>query len=310
MKNILLSLFLFGVVFFAFDKLFIILMDRSADAEYDKRLEKVLNGEISTDILVTGSSRGGRDIMACQLEENTGLSVYNFCYPGSNVYFHRFILETFLKYNEPPRFLLLVVDDYNELIPVERSIFRKDRLYPLVKYPDIRKELANLENREEWLSRFFITFRLNKNNFDIRQKHPTPLDTIMHCGSMPVPFQKTDCSWDFDSGERLYPAHLEDPGMVRAYLDIMELCQHYRIKPVIIFPPNYQSHSVSFESRIRELSGDLASYYIYDSLNPVYTDRNYYYDVEHLKLEGAEIFTQELSTYQDSLFNRYLTAGR
>ena len=79
------KLLLFAAIFLIFDKLFLIVANKSAEAEIDKRLEYLVNGQINKDIVVIGSSRGARDIIAGQIEEKTGLSAYNMCYPGSNV---------------------------------------------------------------------------------------------------------------------------------------------------------------------------------------------------------------------------------
>ena len=85
------KLLLFVVLFLVYDKLFIIMTHFSAEAEIDKRLEYLVNGQISKDVVIIGSSRGSRDIIAGQIKDETGLSSYNLCYPGSNVEFHDFI---------------------------------------------------------------------------------------------------------------------------------------------------------------------------------------------------------------------------
>jgi len=88
MKGLIIKLLFFLVLFLAFDKIFILVANRSANAEADKRLELLLNGRINKDLIIAGSSRGSRDIIASRIEEMTGLSSYNLFYPGSNVVFH------------------------------------------------------------------------------------------------------------------------------------------------------------------------------------------------------------------------------
>ncbi|MCD4723239.1 MAG: hypothetical protein K8R63_00245 [Bacteroidales bacterium] len=301
MGKFAIKLLLFAVIFLIFDKLFIIVAHFSAEAEANKRLEYLVNGEVNKDIIIIGSSSGSRDIIASQIEETTGLSTYNLCYPGSNVEFHEFIMRTLVKFNEPPEIAMLVVDDNTELLHNETTNFRKDRLYPLVKYPYIWRELSQRDERDKLFSHFLILNRLNKYNFDIRKKRFTPIDTIQDCGSMPISWKPEDMDFEYVSGERPYPVGEELPEKVEAYKKLIETCKTNNINLVVVFPPFYQTHSESFEKRIRQLSGDGVYYYLYNTENPVYRYKDNYFDESHLMQNAAIEFTGELITYLNDL---------
>lgn len=301
MKKYALGLILFSVLFVVYDKAFIIIANLSANAEIDKRLEYLLNGEINKDVIIVGSSTGSRDIIAGQIEDKTGLSVYNLCYPGSNVEFHEFILKTLLKFSEPPKLLMLVVDDENELLYDETTAFRNDRMYPLVKYRFIRNELVSRGDKDWFFSKFLILHQLNKANFDIRQKKFTPLDTIMACGSMPITWQREGRDWNYISEQRHYQQEKELPEKVTAFNQIIETCRSHNIDILVIFPPIYKKHSNSFEERIRHLVGPGADFYVYDTANPIYHQKDYYYDETHLLRNAAVVFTNEIIICLDSL---------
>ena len=301
MWKLVTRLLLFAGIFLIYDKIFIIVENRSAETEIDKRLEYLINGGINKDIIITGSSRGSRDIIAGQIEKETGLSAYNLCYPGSNVEFHEFILRTLIKFNAPPKFILLVVDDYTELFYDEITTYRKDRLYPLVKYSYIRQELINLGDKDKFLSIFFILHRLNKYNFDLSKKKFSPQDTIIDCGTMPISWQRKGRKWHYITGERTYPEDNEVIEKICAYNEIIKLCKSKNIRLVIVFPPNYQVHSKSFENRIKQLSGDNAYFYISNTENPIYRNKDYFYDESHLMKNGAIIFTDEIILFLNDL---------
>lgn len=301
MKKFAFKLLLFGCIFFAFDKVFILIANRSADAEIDKRLEYLINGDINKDIIVVGSSRGARGIIASRLECETGLSAYNLCYPGSNVEFHEFIIRTLLKFNDAPSIILLVVDDNTEFLANTGIIFRRDRLYPLVKYPYVREELINLGFKDKLLSKLLVLHQLNKANFDLRDKTFSPLDTIMSCGSMPISWKKQGedpfLIMTYDS----YSTSKEVDDYLESYDEIMKMCTSYKIKLVIVFPPLIRTHSIPFEERIRTVTGENADIYIYDTLNLRYKNSDYYHEGGHLIRKGAEIFTNELGHYISNL---------
>ena len=300
MKRFAYKLLLFAAIFFIYDKLFFIVAERSAAAEVDKRLEYLIRGEINKDIIVLGSSRGARAILAGEIEKQTGFSAYNLCYPGSNVEFHEFLMRVLVKYNDPPKVLLMVVDDdtYFFKSTAGTIIFRKDRLYPLVKYPYIRSEMVSLGEKDRVLSELLVLYRLNKSNFDLRKKQFTPVDTILSCGSMPI-------SWKSRNGEdrylvnyeRDYPIDEEIPEKVDAFKKIVSACDEHNINLIVVFTPIRRAHSNSFEERIRELTGESGAIYVYDRENPAYRDAEYYHDGGHLLNTGAEIFTRELSDY-------------
>jgi hypothetical protein len=301
MKKFAISLIIFTFLFLAYDKLFIPVAGLSADAEIDKRLEYLIKGEINKDIVIIGSSTGSRDIIAGQIEDSTGLSVYNLCYPGSNVEFHEFIFRTLITFNKPPRLLLLVVDDDKELLYDETTTFRNDRLYPLVKYYYIRQELINRGEKDKFFSKFLVLHQLNKANFDLRKKRFTPLDTILDCGSMPISGQRKGREWKYDSDEKIYNMENELPPKVTAFKEIIETCYDLNIEILIIFPPLYKIPDMSFVSRIKELSGSGAYFYIYNTDDPVYKDKSYFYDESHLIRKAAVKLTNEIIFCLDSL---------
>jgi hypothetical protein len=301
MMKLAAKLLLFAAIFFIYDKIFLIVANLSAENECDKRLEYVIKSEINKDIIIAGSSRGARDVIAGRIEDRTGLSTYNLCYPGSNVEFHSFILRTLVKFNKSPRIVLLVVDDNSEFKLKEKVAFRKDRLYPLVKYSYIRQELIDIGIKDKYLSKFFVLHQLNMYNFDLRKKRFSSLDTIKNCGSMPISWQRKNRDWNYVSGDRIYLEDNEIIEKINAYKEIIETCKSNDIVLVVVFPPNFQTHSKSFENRIRQLSGTDVIYYIYDNKNPIYTDKNYFYDEEHLKLNGAIVFTDELINFLNKL---------
>ena len=75
----------------------IFLREKSSKLEVDNRLEKIITGKIKADILVFGSSRGARSVIASQISDSLHTSAYNLAFPGSDITFHSFLLEQLLK---------------------------------------------------------------------------------------------------------------------------------------------------------------------------------------------------------------------
>ncbi len=296
MVKFVFKIFLFLIVFFILDKLFLIVTHYSAEAEVDKRLELVVTGQMEKDIIIAGSSRGSRDIIAKQLEDSLGLSAYNLCFPGSDVRFHEFLAKSLLNFNKPPKCVLLVVDDDQELTDDSAILFRKDRLYPLAKYEYIWEALAIEEGKNPFVSRFLVLDRLNKYNFDLRKKKFTELDSILNCGSMPISWYRDDWEYEY-CVDNEYNIDDEVPSKVIAFLNMIKLIESSGSELVVVFPPNFKSHSIDFENRIKELSGDSVDFYVYNVSDSVYLRKESFFDESHLMKHSAKIFTNEITNY-------------
>lgn len=294
MKNFIIKLVLFGFIFFVLDKFLIVIRNSAPDNEVDKRLEWLIKGEINKDVVILGSSRGARNIIASQIEEATNLSTFNLSYPGSNIEFHEFLLRTLLKFNKKPKQVILVVDEPYELTEIESLNFRFDRLYPLVKYDYIREELISRGEKNIILSKLFVLHQLNKSNFDLRKKTFQPQDTVKSCGSMPLTEQRKGRKWTFDKLQEQYTIEKEEENKVNAFKSFVSICKEENVSLAIAFPPNFRSYNKSFDSRIKQLIGNDAGFIIYDSLNRAYFDKSFFYDEAHLLRAGAEIFTNEI----------------
>lgn len=297
MRNFIFKLFLFILCFLVFDKVFLILTNELAENEDDKRLESLINGEINKDIIIAGSSRGSRGIIASRIEERISFSVFNLCYPGSDVEFHEFIVRALVKFNTPPKILLLVVDDNLEFLLNNKISFRKDRLYPLVKYPYIRKELSKRENKSKFILDICVLSRLNKASYNFRTVGVSLLDSIMSCGSMPISQKWQERNLEYYSEDRKYSLNGEISVKCSAFVNIINLCEMNSIKVVVVFPPNFQTHSKSFEERIRNMCDEKVYFYIYNQKNPIYKNQDYFYDEDHLMKSAAIVFTDEIIDY-------------
>lgn len=285
---------IFLICFFIFDKLFYLLVLTLPQLEADDRLEKLIEGEINKDIIIIGSSRGARNIIAGQIENSLNMTAYNLSYPGSDVVFHEYILRTLIETQSIPQIILFVVDDPGELLPSETISFRFSRLYPLVRYNSVIDELIK-QGDKNVLSKLFILFRLSRSNFDFKVRQFSKLDTIIKCGSMPISFQNKERLFHFDFNSQKYNEDQEISKKVDSFKIIKELCEKSNIKLWLVFSPNYRRHNKLFENRLRKLAGPDVYYYIYDTLNVRYFEESYFYDEGHLQKCGAKIFTEEIT---------------
>ena len=297
MKKFVKSILIFGIAFFLLDKFFIFFIITSAEKEVDKRLELVINGKINKEIVVFGSSRGARNIIASEIEKETGYSAYNLSYPGSNIEFHEFAIRSLLKFNKIPKVILLSVDYPMAFLPDSVLNFRLDRLYPLVKYSYINNELIARGEKNLLMSHLFALSRMNKYIINLKQKKFMPKDTVYSDGSMPISFQKPNENWDKAKTIKKYNSLKELKIKREAFQKIITMCKENNIRLILVSPPLLDSMDSEFKARLKLLTSNTIEILECDSQNPIYKDKNYYYDKTHLNTKGALIFTKEITLY-------------
>jgi hypothetical protein len=301
MKKFIKNILVFGLVFFVLDKILIFFIIASPEKEVDKRLELVINGKINKEIVIFGSSRGARNIIASEIEKETGYSTYNLSFPGSDIEFHEFAVRSLLKFNKKPKVILLSIDYPMAFLPDSILNFRLDRLYPLVKYNYINDELVARGEKNLIMSNLLALSRMNKSNFNLRQKKFMPKDTVYSDGSMPIRFQKPDENWDKPKMFKKYNSANELKIKLEAFQKIIALCQENDIRLILISAPLFDPMDSAFKDRLRVLTSNKLELLESNSQNPIYKDKNYYYDRTHLNTKGATIFSNEIAQYLKSI---------
>ena len=295
MKQFLKNGILFFILFFVIEKGVYYILDKSSEREYDKRLEYVIKGEMNKDLIVLGSSLGGGNIIAGQIEKETGYSAFNLSYQGADIMFKEFILKTLLKFNKPPKKIILAVDSPYEFIDKSTLNFRLDRLYPLSKYNYINAELIRQEENSI-MSKLFYLARVRTSNFKTELINPPSLNPFESCGSRPV-IKNTQKDFVFSEAFSKYTITDEMPEKLKAFKEIQTLCKAYNIQLIFAFSPNYYNFNSKFKNRFEELMLSENKIIVYDSLNPVYRKKDNFYDALHLKKESAKVFTSEISEF-------------
>ena len=298
MKKFSIKLLLFVICFWAFDKVFLIIRDRAPSLEVDQKLERVLQGKFNHDVLIFGSSLSASGVYAQQLGDSLHCTAYNLSSPGSDIDYTEFILRQFVSHkNKKPKLLVLAVNEPVELFYNKIVNFRFDRIYPLMKYPEIRDEMIVRGEKNKYLSELFVLHQLNKSNLDIRQRHFTLYDTILPCGSMPSSAVTSNFPGGYYDGNRPYQFELELSYKVKKLESFINICNKENIKLLIVFMPRFHTRNFNFEKRIHDIAGSKALYYGHNQNVEAYKNRKYFEDAAHLNFKGARVYTAELAQY-------------
>lgn len=295
MKRFLLHIALFVLLFLIIDQIFYVFIAHAPKKEDDKRLQYVLDGQMNKDVIILGSSRGANNIIAKQLEDSTGWSTYNLSYRGSNIEFQEFLLKTLLKYNKPPKYLLLVIDNGPEFKTVSTLNFRYDRLFPLKKYTYINDYLVS-HHKQNVLSKYLNLSRVKRKDFSWSPKPVLPINVLTSHGSK-INALDSDSTIVYKEEIKPYDTLDEDIKKLNAFKSIQHMCDTNGIQLIYVFPPNFVAFNTNFYKRFKELDVDTNNVMIYDQKELKYRNYKYFRDESHLNKFGAEVFTKELSEY-------------
>ena len=84
-----------------------------------------------------------------------------------------------------------------------------------------------------------------------------------------------------------------------AFKKIQHLCKKNGIELIYVFSPSFMEFDTAFYNRfLKEV--DEKNVMVYDSLNPIYKNTDYFYDESHLLEKGAEVYTNEIITFIQS----------
>jgi hypothetical protein len=295
MKRFLITFLVFTTLFFITEKASWYFVNNAPNRESDRRLEAVLKGGFNKEILIIGSSRGANNVLACQLETETGLTTYNLSYIGTNLNFHEFILSSYLKFNKAPKQLLLFVDHKHTFKETKSLFFRYDVLFPFAKYEYINNKLIQ-DDKQSYASKVIALLRLKRNDFSIKKKKTAVNQWLTFCGSKPNTVKKKK-EFEFIKTIETYESSSETQLLLKSFYNIQKLCKTNGIDLVIVNSPSFSTFNSGFNTRLNNLKWPENRSFIYDTLNPIYKNINYFNDPSHLFLNGAKVFTSEISTF-------------
>ena len=303
MKKFLIRLVIFTVFFFLVDKLFIFVRNAGPQLEVDRRLEMILEGQINAEVLVFGSSRGARSVIAQRFIDSLGVSAYSLAYPGSDVTFHEYLLRQTLevKGNKKPKTVILVVDDSDELKPAKSLKFRFDRMYPLVKYKSVRDEMVKRKEKKPIITELLVLHQMNKSNFLFKQRKFTKNDSIMPCGSMPISHQKKTFDKKYNTEIYNYTREDELIQKIKAFRAFKDHCKDNNIQLIVAIPPNFRKVTIGFVPRLKQVMDGHGTIFMYNETRPEYSNPDFFFDNTHLQKAGPEIYTMELVHYYKEL---------
>lgn len=260
------------------------------DREVDKRLELILEGKINKEILIFGSSRAQHNLYADIIQDSLKQSAFNLGYRGCNIDFQVFLLKTVLKHNKKPKIIILTVDYDREFLEEKTLQFRYDKLYSLVKYPEITNELIFRKEISPFAVGLFSA-RIGWEQF-LKPKPITRYDNWTKAGTVLLNFTAANFDKKITQSKKYNPK-FELTERLATFGEFQTICKKENIQLYVLVPPNFVIQNEEFVNRVKDLLIDKNTKFYFEN-SQLFKNSHYFYDRSHLNKKGTIEYTHQL----------------
>jgi hypothetical protein len=266
---------------------------------------RIVNGQINADILVTGSSRALTHFDPRIIERATGQTGYNIGINGSQIDMQVAVFKTYLTHNAKPRLLVHSLDSFT-FVTSHGEVYFPGQYLPYLNEPDIYDALKRIDPHT-WKARYLPLYGYSVQ--DMNFTWVKGLAGVM--GWNPAEdryqgFQPRHSSWtgDFErfressrSGVRF---EIEAAG-VQQLEEMLRLAQAQGIRVLLVYSPVYhemqalETNRPEIFARFRELAARYGAALWDYSQSPVSLRKEYFYNSQHLNAGGAAVFSEEFA---------------
>jgi hypothetical protein len=266
----------------------------------DTRIQKIINHEINSDIIILGSSRALNNYSPQALQKGTGKTCYNLGFSGSNVIFHEEILKLVLSKSKKPELIVYNIDDAGTLFTNEGISFRFDILYPFVENNDVNSIVCEQNKKALWATYLCRTYRHNVNFVNAvryllngKEDLDIMVSNIDSMGANLIPVGASKAKASFLKTRILPEAQDLNMDYINSFVNIQKICAANNIKLVVCFPPLLMKPMQGFENRIKKLL--LPSTYSFSFSSRFTQNPELFLNPDHLNCDGAFVFSDSLS---------------
>ena len=262
--------------------------------------------KIDVDVAIYGGSRAWTQINAPMISDSLNKSSYNFGVDGHNFQLQYLRHLEYLKYNSPPKTIILSVDfatlqkrkdlyNYSQLLPY---MLWNDTIY---KYTKDYEGFSNTDYKIpliRYIGEFslFLKSTLNKD----RKKRIQG-------------YSGRSKNWnnDFNNAQKKIKKQVykTDSSTVSLFNDFLRTCKKSDINVILVYTPFYhegfdfiEKHQEIINS-FKEIANKYQLSFIDYSKDSICYDKQFFYNSAHLNKKGADLFTNKLI---DTLNEYYL----
>ena len=265
---------------------------------------RVVQGAVNAEILVTGSSRALVHYDPRVLSAQTGLRTFNLGRNGSQTDLQLSVLKTYLDHNTAPRLLIHNLDLYS--FATSHEIYDPAQYLPYLDEPALYDAVSRVYP-DAWKWKHLPLY-----GYLVADLRFTWLLGLKRMVGLNPPEDHIDgfvarpWSWtgDFEKFRRDHPHGIRtaiEPQGVRDLEALLALARERGIRVLLVYSPEYheiqplQLNRERIFTKFRELSARYGATLWDFSDSPLSRSQQFFYNSQHLNADGAHAFSQELA---------------
>lgn len=275
---------------------------RTIDVDDFGRWNKIVDGKIDADILISGSSRALYHFDPRIIEAETKCKAYNVGLDGAQFDLQLALLELFIKHNRKPRVVIQEVS-IGSLLP-SPVLFKPAQYVPYLNDRDLLESLC----KQDW--KFYLYRYLPLYGLFANELFLPAFQSLM---GMRAPetliqgFSPREEGWneDFDKFKAKYKEKGKTYAISGQSIDrlkeIIHLCEKNRMDIVLVYPFEYFESQLLTANRkeifriFKEIAAAKDIEFWDFSDNELCKHKRYFYNSQHLNKNGATLFSQIFS---------------
>ncbi len=267
---------------------------------------RIYDGTIDADVVVSGSSRALTHYDPRIIANYTGLRAYNIGLNGSQTDMQVARLATYLRHNKAPLLLIHNLDAFS-FQTTHGGVYDPGQYMPYLREPAIYDALLR-SDPDAWRSKFVPLY-----GYAVQDLRFTWISGVASAlGWKPAEdhfqgFKPRFASWteDFARLKASNPNGVTfaiEPDGVTAMEALLRLCSAHGVKVILVYSPEYEEMQRltlnrreifgAFEKLGRDFGAAVWDY----SNSPISAHKQYFYNSQHLNAEGAELFSRDIAS--------------
>lgn len=263
----------------------------------------LLEGKINADIVIYGSSRARLHIDPKVLEDSLKLSVYNLGIDGYNFDMIYARHQLLLRRNTQPKAIIFSLDYFT--LEKRADLFNSDQFLPYLNDTFIQIQTQKYKGLS-WADYHLPFLRYVGRRRVIREGAQCFFEPSSWQENIYKGYQASDKKWN-DSLLHFFKKPTDtilddlDPHSIKAFEAFIQECKNKNIQLICIYSPEYilgQKHIKQRASRLayfEEICKTHQILYIDYSNLEICSDKNLFYNTQHLNHQGALLFSKKLS---------------
>lgn len=264
-------------------------------------LNKINNGEINTDIIISGSSRALKAINSRVITEKTGMSCFNIASVGSGLGVQLPKFKWYLNNNKKPKILVQDLSQFGG--EISRTIYEPYKYIAYLSDDSLYQGILKID-KNFWKSKYIAPYNLVYYNFDFYSKLGIELiQTFRKQERYINGFFPDNSKWssNFETFKQKNPdgINCSITNSYKKYIyELIKFCKKENIVLVITILPNYYKlkeiaqNIDDVNAFYKSLKEEPKVYFFDYSSSAISKNEKYLYNFTHLNLDGANHFTE------------------